>query len=282
MWEPWERASHAPLCLARQADDAAVLRNVLLCCAIGTAMEVACSLQGQSHQHHPITPNLLPPTPSSHEQVLPQPSQLVAVTLERPLGIEFEEDARRKRVVVCGFTPGAWWLLWRAVRRRQVCMSSILCWATLAQPSSAWRSASPLIRPPHATHAGGHAEQRMRQAKLNASAAAAAALEGDVLRACTCTNIVYPPQALAFGMQPPTRSIVVYGADGQTWPQVVAALKKGLVSDGTVTLVLERRLQVAAAGSGAAARGAAAAAGSGAAGAAGSGSGGGSGGSSGG
>lgn len=48
-------------------------------------------------------------------------------------------------------------------------------------------------------------------------------------------------------MKPPTRSIVVFGADGQTWPQVIAALQKGLVSDGPVTLVLERRLPADAA-----------------------------------
>jgi hypothetical protein len=74
------------------------------------------------------------------------------------------------------------------------------------------------------------------------------ALEGDILRACTSTNIVYEPKALAFGMQPPTRAIVLYGADGQGWPQVVAALKKGLVADGPVTLVLERRLKEEAPG----------------------------------
>lgn len=42
-------------------------------------------------------------------RVLPQPSQLVMVTLERPLGIIFEEDVRRKRAVVVGFTPGDGW-----------------------------------------------------------------------------------------------------------------------------------------------------------------------------
>ncbi len=39
-------------------------------------------------------------------QVLPQPSQLITVTLPRPLGIVFEEDARKKRAVVAGFVPG--------------------------------------------------------------------------------------------------------------------------------------------------------------------------------
>ena len=86
----------------------------------------------------------------------------------------------------------------------------------------------------------------MRQAKLSPAAAASAALEGDVLRAVTCTNIVWA------GGDVPQRSIVVYGADGQTWPAVVAALKKGLVADGPVTLVLERRLQAGAADSGSA------------------------------
>jgi hypothetical protein len=33
------------------------------------------------------------------------------------------------------------------------------------------------------------------------------------------------------------------GADGQKWPAVIAALQKGLVSDGDVTLVLERSVQ---------------------------------------
>jgi hypothetical protein len=35
---------------------------------------------------------------------------------------------------------------------------------------------------------------------------------------------------------------VVYGADGQGWNSVSGALRKGIVRDGEVTLVLERRL----------------------------------------
>ncbi|PSC75309.1 peptidase S9 [Micractinium conductrix] len=139
------------------------------------------------------------------EKVLPQPSQLVVCTLERPLGIVFEEDARRKRAVVADFAPG------------------------------------------------GHAEQVTKRAALNPALAASSPLRGDVLRACTATNIVYQPAALAFGAQLPKRTIVVYGADGQTWPQVAAALRKGLVADGPVTLVLERRLQPGSSGSGVAA-----------------------------
>ena len=43
--------------------------------------------------------------------------------------------------------------------------------------------------------------------------------KGDVLRACTCTNMVYASQSL-FGAKAPVRTIVVYGADNQKWPKV--------------------------------------------------------------
>lgn len=48
----------------------------------------------------------MPPGMSCPLQILRQPSQLVTVTLPRPLGIVFEEDARNKRAVVAGFVPG--------------------------------------------------------------------------------------------------------------------------------------------------------------------------------
>ena len=62
---------------------------------------------------------------------------------------------------------------------------------------------------------------------------------GDVLRACTATNFVFPIKSL-FGATPPVRTLVVYGADNQSWPKVIAALKMGLVSDGEVHLIFER------------------------------------------
>ena len=40
-------------------------------------------------------------------RVLPQPSRVLAVTLPRPVGVVFEEDARRGRVVVAGFVEGS-------------------------------------------------------------------------------------------------------------------------------------------------------------------------------
>ena len=39
------------------------------------------------------------------------------------------------------------------------------------------------------------------------------------------------------------RTRVVYGADGERWPKVVAALRKGDIADGEVHLVLERQLE---------------------------------------
>lgn len=88
---------------------------------------------------------------------------------------------------------------------------------------------------------GGSAEQRCRRAALDPGMAGSAPAPDDVLRACTATNVVYPTASLILGAQPPERHIVVYGADGQRWPQVATALKRGLVADGDVTLVLERR-----------------------------------------
>lgn len=88
----------------------------------------------------------------------------------------------------------------------------------------------------------GNAEQLFKTAKLDVSLAQYAAMPGDVLRAVTCTNIVYKTGALLFGAQLPMREVVVYGADGETWPKTAAALQEGLVSDGEVQVVLERKV----------------------------------------
>jgi hypothetical protein len=89
---------------------------------------------------------------------------------------------------------------------------------------------------------GGHADQRSKRASLDLSLASTAPKEGDILRACTATNIVYRTGALLLGAQTPERAIVVYGADNEKWPAVATALKRGLVADGEVTLVLERKV----------------------------------------
>jgi hypothetical protein len=126
---------------------------------------------------------------------LSQPSQLVTVTLPRPLGVVFEEDKRLRRVVVAEVVPRS------------------------------------------------RAGQRAALAKFDRSKRVDAALPGDVLRAVTCTNLVWPAKSLVFGMKPPQRHIVLFGADNQKWEKVANALKQGLVADGPVTLVLERDLE---------------------------------------
>lgn len=89
---------------------------------------------------------------------------------------------------------------------------------------------------------GGNADRLMRQTSLDPALSKMAPRVGDILRACTATNVVYQTGALLFGAQRPQRTIVVYGADEQRWPNVAAALTRGLVADGKVTLVLERCL----------------------------------------
>lgn len=89
---------------------------------------------------------------------------------------------------------------------------------------------------------GGNADQLSKRASLDPGLAATAPKKGDILRACTATNIVYRTGALMFGAQTPERAIVVYGADREKWPAVATALQRGLVADGEVTLVLERRV----------------------------------------
>ncbi|KAK9833846.1 hypothetical protein WJX74_007752 [Apatococcus lobatus] len=124
------------------------------------------------------------------DRLLQQPSQILSVTLPRPVGIVFEEDKRKGQATICGFLPGS------------------------------------------------NADKQAKVAKLNQQQSPQV---GDVLRACTCTTFVFPTRSL-LGAQPPVRTIVMYGADGQTWAKVATALKKGDRSDGAVTLVLERPL----------------------------------------
>lgn len=88
---------------------------------------------------------------------------------------------------------------------------------------------------------GGAAERKKKVAQIDRSLLRSTIIEGDVLRAITCTNFVYPTQAL-FGATPPERHIVVFGADNQSWPKVINALKKGDREDGDVTIVVERRI----------------------------------------
>jgi hypothetical protein len=135
------------------------------------------------------------PRTFAFERLLPPPSRLVVCTLPRPLGVAFEEDARRGRAVVAELAPG------------------------------------------------GSAAAAARRAALGPGAAAAAApATGDVLRAVTSTTLVYRGANALLGTSRPERTVVLYGADRQRWPEVAAALKRGLAADGEATLVLERRV----------------------------------------
>jgi hypothetical protein len=123
-----------------------------------------------------------------------RPSELISLTLPRPLGIVFEEDKRNRRAVVAGIVP---------------------------------RSG---------------AGQRAALARFDKRRRAEAALPGDVLRAVTCTNILWPAKN-PFGAKLPQRHIVLFNAD-ESWERVANALKQGDSSDGPVTLVLERDVHV--------------------------------------
>ncbi|GFR48679.1 hypothetical protein Agub_g10634, partial [Astrephomene gubernaculifera] len=123
---------------------------------------------------------------------LSSPSDIITVSLPRPLGVVLQYDERFRRATVVDLIGGT------------------------------------------------PADKRRKNAALNPALARDAVLPGDVLRAVTATNFVYPTRAL-FGAAPPERHIVVYGADKQSWTSICGALKKGEARDGDVTLVLERR-----------------------------------------
>jgi len=64
---------------------------------------------------------------------------------------------------------------------------------------------------------------------------------GDVLRAVTATTMDWGARAALLGdLSGSERRVVLFGADGQPWPEVQSALRSGLVADGDVEMVLER------------------------------------------
>jgi hypothetical protein len=89
---------------------------------------------------------------------------------------------------------------------------------------------------------GSRAAQKAKLASFDRTRRSEALLPGDVLRGCTCTTIAYPAKSLVFGLKPPQRYVLMYGADDQRWEKVATALKRGLVQDGPVTLVVEREM----------------------------------------
>ena len=65
---------------------------------------------------------------------------------------------------------------------------------------------------------------------------------GDVLRAVTATKVEWGNRTELTGdLTGSERRVVLFGADGQSWPKVQGALRSGLIADGDVELVLERQ-----------------------------------------
>eukprot|EP00191_Tetraselmis_sp_GSL018_P009646 CAMPEP_0177607316 /NCGR_PEP_ID=MMETSP0419_2-20121207/17849_1 /TAXON_ID=582737 /ORGANISM="Tetraselmis sp., Strain GSL018" /LENGTH=319 /DNA_ID=CAMNT_0019101883 /DNA_START=57 /DNA_END=1017 /DNA_ORIENTATION=- len=63
---------------------------------------------------------------------------------------------------------------------------------------------------------------------------------GDVLRAVTATTMDWGARAALLGdLSGSERRVVLFGADGQPWPEVQSALRSGLVADGDVEMVLD-------------------------------------------
>ncbi|KAL6761927.1 hypothetical protein V8C86DRAFT_2526243 [Haematococcus lacustris] len=125
------------------------------------------------------------------QKLLGPGSQVLQVSLPRPLGLVCEYDEGRKRTRIVDLVEGS------------------------------------------------YADQRRKMASMNRQLASNAVLPGDILRAVTATNFVYPTKAL-FGAVPPERHVVLFGADGQRWSVVRGALGKGIVADGDVTVIVER------------------------------------------
>lgn len=177
---------------------------------------LGCPLGPEGPGRRPGTPPTPSPQPRTFvfEPLLRPPSQLLAVSLERPLGVVFEESAGG-RAVVAELTEGgnaeqarrcAWWHALAKPRRR--CCAPRSRWrcrtrppphGLLACPANA--PGCPPVLPP----------QAWRRARLNPSLVASTIAPGDVLRACTCTTITYQTTALLFGAQKPTRTISMCG-----------------------------------------------------------------------
>ena len=87
---------------------------------------------------------------------------------------------------------------------------------------------------------GSPAARRAAAAALDPSLADSAVLPGDLLRGFTTTNFVFRGAGALLGVAAPSREVVVFGADGQGWNAVTAALKRGSAGDGDITLIVER------------------------------------------
>lgn len=137
-----------------------------------------------------------------------RPSKIVSVTLPRPAGVVFAERKKEEKRSGSGAGKGP---------------SVVVVVDELLE--------------------GSPAHKRAAAAKLDPSLAESALLPGDVLRGFTTTNFVFRGAAgalLGVSLKPPTREVVLFGADGQSFTAVKAALQRGSSSDGDMTIVVER------------------------------------------
>ena len=96
----------------------------------------------------------------------------------------------------------------------------------------------------HPSQAYGHAIDGCPNAKLMHSVdQSSMAMAWELAHACFQVCAFLSQTQALWGAAAPKRTIVLYGADKQKWPQVMGALKKGDRSDGHVTLIVERRLE---------------------------------------
>ena len=144
-----------------------------------------------------------------------------------------EEDARRGRIFVAGLLPG----------EAPACLSTLHAGPPVRCLDNNDKLLSARLHHSHLRPLpGGNADQKYRSAKLDWTRLAPTAVqEGDVLRALTTTTVQFGSGAVVGDLSGSSRVLGVYGADGQKWPQVMAALKRGYKADGEVTLILERQ-----------------------------------------
>jgi len=149
--------------------------------------------------------------------------QLYTITLEKPLGLIFEEDPndKRKRIRIAEIVENS--------QAAQLANKAKLDPTARASAPAGGYLDSPAVRSHSST---------LSLAQRARSFVRSFVPVGDVLRGLTTTVVTWGEGALI--AQTPKREIVVFGADGQKFTDASVAMKRSMRSDGPVTLVLER------------------------------------------
>lgn len=139
------------------------------------------------------------------KRILTPPSDIVVVTLPKPMGIVFEEkkstEKKKYRIVV----------------------------NSLVSKSNAEKAArvSKLFN--------GNRRNFLKEDE-NFAIFDDAVFPGDVLRATTTINVLVD----FFGIRAPKRTVVLFFSDNRRWEEVMRALGASFFSDGPTTLIFER------------------------------------------